>query len=321
MVWRSNFGVTNMKNQQIRALVKIADTGSIRSAAAELGTSQSALTRSMKELEENFGAELLSRSYRGISFTPAGEALLKRARMILATIERAKDEVAQISGGKGAKVSIGITPVVSSTVFPDIYRQFKHKLPDADLVLTEGLLTTIVPGLIEGYLDFGVAIATQSELPTDLVFTPLCDVSIAVTGRKGHPLAKEQDWEKLLEASWVLNISLGSSSNGLLSWLEEQGLPRPKEIVQCTSPQIMLEMMRRTDLIGFGPTRYMSDSLSGQGLEPFAIQPLPPMATLGIVRVRGMPLTPAAQEMETLVQRLLMSNFSEELSRPPLAVL
>ena len=83
----------------------------------------------------------------------------------------------------------------------------------------------------------------------------------------------------------------------------------------------MLEMMRRTDLIGFGPTRYMSDSLSGQGLEPFAIQPLPPMATLGIVRVRGMPLTPAAQEMETLVQRLLMSNFSEELSRPPLAVL
>lgn len=306
-----------MKQQQIRALVKIADTGSIRGAAELMNTSQSALTRAMKELEESLGAELLQRSYRGVSFTPAGEALLKRARMIMATIDRAKQEVAQISSGRGAHVSLGITPVIAATLLGEFYNQYKARLPDAKLTLSEGLLTTIVPGLIEGQLDFGVAIASQDALPSELVFEPMCEVFIAVAGRDGHPLANTNDWDQLLAAPWVLNQSLGSSTNGLLTWLEARKMPKPTEIVQCNSPQVMLEMMRRTDLIGYGPARYLTDHLSGSGIAPFKLDLMPPAPTLGIVKVRGMPLTPAAQFLETLVARLLRSNFADELSRSP----
>jgi DNA-binding transcriptional LysR family regulator len=305
-----------MKQQQILALVKIADTGSIRGAAELMNTSQSALTRAMRELEESLGAEILNRSYRGVSFTPAGEALLKRARLIVETIERAQQEVRQISAGKGAKVAVAITPVVAATVLGDIYRQFKLQMPDAQLVFTEGLLTSIVPGLIEGRLDFGVAIASQAALPSELIFDPLADVLNAVAGREGHPLAGANSWSELLEAPWVLNQTLGSSSNAFLDWLETEGLGRPKEVVQCTSPQIMLEMMRHSDLIGLAPARYITDPKSGSGVVPFNITPLPPLVKLGIVRVRGVPLTPAAQLFETLVKRLLQSNFADELSSP-----
>ena len=86
--------------------------------------------------------------------------------------------------------------------------------------------------------------------------------------------------------------------------------------MQCTSPQIMLEMMRHSDLIGLAPARYMTDPKSGSGVVPFNINPLPPLVKLGIVRVRGVPLTPAAQLFETLVQRLLQSNLVDELSSP-----
>lgn len=307
-----------MKQQQIRALVAIADMGSIRSAAVELNTSQSALTRAMRELEESLGVELLQRSYRGVTFTPAGEALLKRARLIVATIERAKDEVQQIGGGRGAKVSIGVTPVIAATVLADMYKGFHSRMPDAKLVLTEGLLTTILPGLIEGASDFGIALASKESMPSELVFEPLCNVKTVVVGRAGHPLADSNDWRELLNASWVLNMSLGSSSNSLLQWLEEEGLPRPREVVQCTSPQVMLEMMRRTDLIGYAPARYITDRLSGAGVEPFSVGTLPPENQLGIVKVRGVPLTPAAQYLQTLAQRLLTSDFSKELTDPML---
>ncbi len=292
-----------MKHQHIKAFVQVADRGSIRAAAREMHISQSALTRAMRELEEDVGAELLVRSYRGVAFTPAGNALLQRARLILETIDRARDEVRQISGGSGASVKIGITPVLATTVFPAVYQQFMQALSDATLTLTEGLLTGIVPDLIEGRLDFGVAIATQNELPSELSFTPLSDVLSCVAGRSGHPLAEVTQWSELLEARWVLNLTIGSSSNHLLHWLDEQGWQRPKKIVQCTSPMLMLEMMRRTDLIGYGPARLLEDPLSSTGIVPFRITPQPPASTLGIIRVRGVPLTPAAQLLETLIKR------------------
>lgn len=292
-----------MKHQQIRALVQIADTGSIRAAARQMHISQSALTRAMRELEEDVGAELITRSYRGVTFTPAGNALLQRARLILETMERARDEVKQILGGSGAKVTIGVTPVVATTMLPGIYRQFMQQMPEANLKLTEGLLTGIIPDLIEGRLDFGVAIASQNELPQELVFTPLCPVRSCVAARTDHPLINATDWHSLLQQRWVLNLTHGSSANHLLDWLDQQNLPRPRHIVSCTSPLLMLEMMRRTDLIGYGPVQFLQDEMAAKGVATFAIEPQPPANILGIIRVRGVPITPAAQLLESLFIR------------------
>jgi hypothetical protein len=66
---------------------------------------------------------------------------------------------------------------------------------------------------------------------------------------------------------------------------------------------LMLEMMRRTDLMGYGPAHLLQDPLSSTGIVTFKITPQPPASTLGIIRVRGVPLTPAAQLLETLIKR------------------
>jgi hypothetical protein len=63
-------------------------------------------------------------------------------------------------------------------------------------------------------------------------------------------------------------------------------------------------MMRRTDLIGYGPARLLEDPLSSTGIVPFRITPLPPASTLGIIQVRGVPLTPAARLLETFIKRV-----------------
>jgi DNA-binding transcriptional LysR family regulator len=292
-----------MKINQIKTLVAIADTGSIRAAARRMNVSQSALTRNMRELEEEFSAELIHRTYKGVEYTPAGQALLTRARFIVESMQLAKDEVEFLRSGAGMSLRIGITPVVATTFFPRVFQQFTHIYPNADMTLVEGLLTEIIPKLLEGRLDFGIAIATPKGLPPELTLEPISKIELAVAGRTDHPLRQSRSWHELLCNPWILNQITASSSNLLIEWLNSEGLQEPQSVVQCTSPFLMLEMMRRTDLIGYGPKQMFEDPISGTGVSTFELQRHPPAATLGIIKLKAMPLSPVAKEIQKLVLR------------------
>ena len=103
-----------MKDHQLKALVQVAESGSIRAAARNMNLSQSALTKALRELEEDVGAELLLRSYKGIEFTQAGGTLLHRARLALSILDKAKEEIAQLRGSGEVKLAIAVTPLVGA---------------------------------------------------------------------------------------------------------------------------------------------------------------------------------------------------------------
>lgn len=294
-----------MKDHQLKALIQVAESGSIRAAARAMNLSQSALTKALRELEEDVGAELLRRSYKGIGFTPSGEALLVRARLAHATLDKAREEIRQLRGGAGARIAIALTPLVAATILPPILKEFQRSQPDAVLSLEEGLLTHVLPGLLEGRLDFAVALANPEDLPYEVSFEPLKEVHAVPTGRLGHPLAHAQSWDELKDASWVLNLTEGSLGNHLLRWLASQGISAPTSIVRCASLTLMLELMRRTDYIGFGPTALLSDSLFAVGLQTFNVTPVPEPMTLGVLSLRGVPLGTSAGLLARLFARHL----------------
>ncbi|WPC03450.1 LysR substrate-binding domain-containing protein [Pseudomonas benzenivorans] len=296
-----------MKDHQLKALIQVAESGSIRAAARAMNLSQSALTKALRELEEDVGAELLTRSYRGIDFTPAGHALLVRARLAHATLDKAREEIRLLRGGAGARITIALTPLVAATILPPVLTEFRRIQPDAALSLEEGLLTQALPGLLEGRLDFAVALANPEDLPYEVSFEALAEVHAAPTGRLDHPMASARTWAELKDASWVLNLTDGSMGNHLVRWLATQGIDTPKNVVSCASLTLMLELMRRTDYIGFGPTALLSDSLFGAGLQQLSVTPLPPPMSLGILSLRGVPLGTSAKVLAGLFTRRLRS--------------
>ncbi|HRG70453.1 MAG TPA: LysR substrate-binding domain-containing protein, partial [Thauera aminoaromatica] len=234
-----------MKDHQLKALVQVAESGSIRAAARAMNLSQSALTKALRELEEDVGAELLQRSYKGIGFTPEGSALLVRARLVLATIDKARAEIRQMRGGAGAHVKAAITPLLTATVLPAVLSAFRKAQPDAELTFHEGLLVQALPGLIEGKIDFAIALASPQDLPYEIEFEPLADIDAVPMVRTTHPLAEARDWNTVADAEWVLNLSAGSQSMNLVEWLRAQGFRAPSRILHCSSPYLILDMVRR----------------------------------------------------------------------------
>ncbi len=298
-----------MKDHQLKALVQVADSGSIRAAARAMNLSQSALTKALRELEEDVGAELLQRSYRGIGFTPAGNALLIRARLVLATIDKARAEIRHMRGGAGAHIKAAITPLVTATVLPRVLAGFRKAQPEAELTFHEGLLVTALPGLIEGKLDFAVALATPQDLPYEIEFEPLADIEAVPFANIGHRLSGAREWGAVAEAEWVLNLSAGSQSMSLVGWLETHDLPAPSRILHCSSPFLILELARRNELIGYGPKVLITDPQVGVGLQPLPLQPLPPTMPLGLLTLRGVPLGSAAKKLASLFRRELETRL------------
>ena len=294
-----------MKHNQLSALIQVADNGSIRGAARTLNLSQSALTKALKELEDDVGAELLVRSYKGIEFTPAGAMLLQRARLALSILDKAKADIEQQAGRRGIKLSIAVTPVVGALELPQILREFNQLQPNTEITLSEGLLTTVIPALIEGDLDFAVAIADPDDLPYDIAFDPRARACPMIAGRVGHPLAKARTWEELKNAEWVLNLAPGSHSSHLLSWMQDQGLAEPQNTIRCASPLLWLELMRRSDRLGIGPALLFQDPLSGHGLQCLDISPMPPSMSIGLMTLRGLPLQKPAKQLMNLFERHL----------------
>ena len=77
-----------MRLQQLREFVAVAEAGSVRSASRALGVTQPALSKSVRQLENEVNAALFLRSASGVTLTPFGNAFLLRARLISAEMQR-----------------------------------------------------------------------------------------------------------------------------------------------------------------------------------------------------------------------------------------
>jgi LysR family transcriptional regulator, hca operon transcriptional activator len=87
-----------MELRHLRYFVAVAEAGSLTVAAERrLHTSQPSLRRQIQDLEEEVGAQLLTRRARGIELTPAGRTFLDHARLVLSEVEAAARAARQVA--------------------------------------------------------------------------------------------------------------------------------------------------------------------------------------------------------------------------------
>src|SRR5439155_18431518 len=140
----------------LAAFAAVAELGSFTRAAAELGTSQSALSHAMKALEERLGVRLLSRTTRSVSTTEAGETLLRSLRPALEEISSGVNAVGALRGKPSGTVRVTATKHAVSSVVMHILPRFLAAHPDirVDMIVDDNL-TDIVAERIDAGIRFG----------------------------------------------------------------------------------------------------------------------------------------------------------------------
>ena len=128
-----------MKLHQLRDVIAVADHGSLRAASRQLGIAQSAITKSVQQLEKELDAPLFERHKRGAILTPVGAGFVERARAALGELERARDEIGQRAGGAGGAVTVSLSTVPHMALLPSAIGPFLKRYPEVRLTVLEAL--------------------------------------------------------------------------------------------------------------------------------------------------------------------------------------
>ncbi|MBN9427663.1 MAG: LysR family transcriptional regulator [Burkholderiales bacterium] len=111
----------------LQMFVAVAEERSVSAAAERVGNSQSAVSQSIRQLEEDLGAVLLDRSHRPLHLTAAGLTLLNRARILLSDSAQMRSEVQEASRGIAPEVTIGLVDSFAATCGPAFIKRMLEK--------------------------------------------------------------------------------------------------------------------------------------------------------------------------------------------------
>jgi DNA-binding transcriptional LysR family regulator len=125
--------------RELRALLAVAELGSFRRAAAELGYTQSALSHQVSALETALGLPLFHRpgGRAPVRLTPAGEAACRRARRVLSEAEAVAADAEEAERGESVRLRVGVSQTAAAEIMPAALRAFRGEHPGVEVVLIE----------------------------------------------------------------------------------------------------------------------------------------------------------------------------------------
>lgn len=252
-----------MDSVLLRSFLTVHEHGSVGRAAAELGISQPALSKTIRRLEDRLQVRLFERTPVGMQPTAAGQALARHARLIAAELRNAESEVAQLRGGVTGQVDIGASPAITAALMPAANQALWKSRPGLRVSVTEGLPEPLIAAVREGRLDCAVCTSTPPHDDSELDIVPLFRDTLAVFAGAGHPVARGRVAMKaLLEHPWVLSPHSGVVREWLNSRFTAAGLASPQPQVETTSIEHIKGLLLRGTFVAFMPAQSVEAELA-----------------------------------------------------------
>ncbi|MCD9114983.1 LysR family transcriptional regulator [Pseudomonas bijieensis] len=192
-----------MTLKQVRAFLAVAQSLSFAVACERLHLSQSALSLTIKALEEGLGGRLFSRNTRNVALTPEGESLLPLARRLIADWDNAEDEMRQRFTLQRGRVTLAAMPSFAGNLLPPILKTFRARYPNVNVTVNDVINEQVLEMVRDRHVELGVAFEPMQG--SSLAFTPLyLDRFVAVVPLDS-PLAqlREIHWQTLLEQPFI----------------------------------------------------------------------------------------------------------------------
>ncbi|MGI8408437.1 MAG: LysR family transcriptional regulator [Pyrinomonadaceae bacterium] len=297
-----------MEIRQLKAFLAIAEAKTFTAGARRVNITQAAISMQIRQLEDEVGLPIFTRTPRRVILTEAGEYLLERARKILREHDSALAEIAEVAGAEYGRLRIGSASAMFATQqLPAIIQKLKQKFPKSELSVSSGTSERLVDKIMHGEVDIAfVSLPVENlNITTELLFS---DEIVAIAHPK-HPLAKE----KFISAATLAGEKLilgeqGGNTRRMIDEFFNAANVRPNITMELSRQEAINRMVENNLGVGIAGAKTVSKDIRDGLLTSWLIEGAEIKWELGLARLRGGYYSPIAKEFvgfckESFVER------------------
>ncbi|MGO4622845.1 LysR family transcriptional regulator [Ensifer sp. 2YAB10] len=189
--------------KQLRAFVTVANLGQFTLAADKLGSSQSAVSTLVRQLEQNLNLRLFDRHTRLLRLTQAGMDILPVAARAVADIEGMVESSRELNALRRGKVSIAAGTVQAALMLPQLVNGFNKLYPEITVALHDVAEKAVLEQVANGSVDIGIGTAPEDD--TELMGTRITTDEFLVVLHPDDPLLRlaEIRWTDLADRKLI----------------------------------------------------------------------------------------------------------------------
>lgn len=241
--------------KQLRIIAAIEDSGSILLAAENLNITQPTATKALKEAERILGVTLFTRTNRGVLPTHYGTALCRRARLALAELRHAGDELRDLRDGLGGRVVVGTLLAASARLLPAAIARLRRERPKLTVSVVEGTNDILLPSLKHGDLDLVVGRLPEFRGREGTRQETLYEEVACLVVRPGHRLLNNGrlDLADTLACDFILPPVETTLRRQVERAFHDSRLPIPAIMMDSVSVLTNRQLTSETDAISVWP--------------------------------------------------------------------
>jgi DNA-binding transcriptional LysR family regulator len=304
-----------LKPRQLLLLTALDDEGNINRAAQVLSITQPAASKLLKDLEDALGVALFERLPRGMRATVYGDAMVRHARMALASLGQAHDEIEALKAGSFGQVSVGAITSPGLVLLPPAVALLKREQPNLQVALQIETSDVLMERLAQGRLDMLVARLFERHDKTALRYEPLTAEPVCAVARPGHPLlgTTSLSLSDMADVCWIVPSAGSVLRHRFELMFQEQGLGVPTNVVETTALLFMTRMLQQSDMVAVLATDVARYYAQHGLLVLLPIQLACTMDDFGLITRTDRLLSPAGQMMLRALKTCALTVYGKRL--------
>ena len=249
--------------RHVELIAELYDSRSILKASRRLNLAQPTVTRALKDIEATLGVALFTRTNRGLAPTPYGEIFARHAKIVLAQLRHAAEELESLRAGYSGKVTVGTLLAASASILPDAIALLKKERPGVAISVVVGTYDILVPALLAGDLDMVLGRMPEQGRSRALVYEEFYAEPICLVVRRGHPLTRRRrlTLAALVNEAWLLPLPETTLRRQIERAFLDASAPLPRNLIESVSILTNRVLLRKSDCIGVMPYHVALDDV------------------------------------------------------------